>query len=220
MNAKVAHYEGMTSGGAKSDKVYVVEIRKEDDGMFTVLGKWGARKKKRPNIQEKGTYSNMTAASIRADEIFNKKLSKGYKDVTWPTYTGDLKWEDMTHWYEKDGVPPAAVASSPALTSTVSDDGADHKIPSRRKSRPAFKPKPQEEEEKRSERTKTDTRRHRKQRVCVCVDNIGMENHFNVHVEYMVAEPSSDGEFMKVYNRYGEAVEVSISRFRLGELTD
>src|SRR3990172_6478117 len=80
----VLHYQG---GG--SDKVYVSSI-KSVAGSFQVVCKWG-RRGGTMQVQTKGTYSAFDVAVATRNSILSEKLSKGYKNIEGPGYSGPLQ---------------------------------------------------------------------------------------------------------------------------------
>lgn len=221
MNPKVFHYYGPSGRGGRtmSDKVYVVEIRKDPDGTYTVLGKWGARTKKHPNTQVKGTFSTLAAATACHAEHCRKRVKKGYENVEDAGYSGTVTAAEFAHWLEAE---PAGTAAANPIPEPVTMEELEEPVKRpkgvmrRDRTKKAFD---SVADAAADAATKATARRHSRQHVCVCVDNAGMEQHFNTYVEYMVAEPPQDG-FMKVFDRFGKKVEVSVSRFRMGELVE
>ena len=92
----VAHfYEG------KHDKIYAACIRKNTDGTYSVVGKWGRRGR---NVAEmtKGKYATLYEACSAAENLFNEKLNKGYEDITSANYIGPLTFDssDVAQYLE------------------------------------------------------------------------------------------------------------------------
>lgn len=180
----VAHcYEG------SSDKVYMVCIRDNANGTYSVLGKWGRR-----GVVGKGTGNNVVKASFellnRATqyqaELFNEKLNKGYVDIDSPTYRGSVTWKDkniIENLEKEDGFTLMEVFDK-AKEDIVNATG----IP---------------EDVLNQEDTTFEV---------VCVDNTGIDDRFDKDVEY-VAKHHKDFKMIWVYDKFGKIDEYFKDRF-------
>ena len=196
MSAKrnlIAHYE---SGG--SDKVYMSCIRDNQDGTFSVIGKWGRRGSLNQEIV-KATVSSPIAAEVEQKRLFNGKLSKGYIDIEGGSYHGTLTRNDR---FIQDKLESETASSSSVATRI--------RTPRQKRSEKA----PTEEgilfdaastiieEQKQLE----------DDGVVICVNNLGMEEKFDKDVEY-VAELHKDPLMLWVFDKFGKKAEYFKDRF-------
>ena len=94
------------------DKVYIACVRRVGDD-YIVLGKWGRRGSHLAS-QEKGIFNNFEVAIMKARDLFNKKLKKGYVNIEHPSYTGPVSFSGMERELE------AEIGNhSPSLPKTV-----------------------------------------------------------------------------------------------------
>jgi predicted DNA-binding WGR domain protein len=182
----IAHYEG---GG--SDKVYASCIRDNKDGTFTVIGKWG----RRGNLNQqtvKGTVRTIVSAETLQKTIYNEKLAKGYVDIESANYTGGVSRNDS--WLSSKMEEEIGAVSSGGQTPwpKVSKKPAPKPVAS---VVPAAKVVLPEDDG-----------------VLVCVNNVGMEEKFDMGIEY-VCEPHKDAAMVWVYDKFGAKAEFFADRF-------
>ena len=168
-----------------SDKVYMVCVRDNGDGNFSIIAKYG----RRGNISQqdiKCTVDSIVSAEVAQKRLFNTKLNKGYEDVEEPGYVGsvnrtqpwlvdhlELETGSITKKPKKPlGKTPVPVVKS--LKPTISALDGDG--------------------------------------VVVCIKNVGMEEKFSENVEY-IAEEHKTPEMLWVYDKYGVRGEYFRDRF-------
>lgn len=185
----IAHYDN-----GSSDKVYMACVRDNNDGTFSVIGKWG----RRGNINQqslKASVNSIVAAEVEQKKLFLEKIRKGYQDIDESTYSGTVRRDSafiipnleeetttvprkkrtpkqptITTITEQDDTEQADVDENPPLVD-LEDDG-----------------------------------------VVVCVNNSGMEDKFDNETEY-VAEPHKDTTMLWVYDKFGNKNEYFKDRF-------
>jgi len=190
----IAHYQ---QGG--SDKVYLSCIRDNGDGTLSVLGKWG----RRGNIKQqqvKATVNSIVAAEVEQKRLFLEKLAKGYVDIDSSGYNGGV------------------TRQSSFLASHLEPDTAIRQKPLVRNQNSQLPISDTEEETPQvpdvGEETKEETAESLEDGVVICANNIGMEEKFDVGVEY-VAEPHDDKTLIWVYDKFGQKGEYFRDRFHL-----
>ncbi len=77
------------STASNSDKVYMSCVRCNEDGSFTVIGKYG-RRGRRLQQQVKMTTEFEALAHEEQFELFQSKLRKGYVDIDSDDYSGPV----------------------------------------------------------------------------------------------------------------------------------
>ena len=167
-----------------SDKVYIASVKKNADGTWTSVGKWGARGstlKSQPKLEN--VSENRARASMH--DLFHSKLRGGYEDVESSSYKGDVV---ISSSYIQSQLEPENVA---AVTTPVP-------IP---KSPPV---PPAKKDPRKARITVGDT--------AICIDNLGMEDRFDLNIEYVVEEHKED-DMLWVYDKRGAKVECLKERF-------
>jgi predicted DNA-binding WGR domain protein len=189
----IAHYAG---GG--SDKVYIACVRENSDGTFSVIGKWG----RRGNINQqtvKATVHSEMSAEVEQRRLFNEKITKGYEDIDDASYSGPVTRANLTSVLEPEvnnsGLAPK-VKKTP-VTQYVPPLGDDL----RRTPTPAAPKTLQQIEEEEG--------------VMVCVNNAGMEDKFDIGVEYVVELHKKDETLIYAYDKFGKKGEYFKDRFVL-----
>lgn len=178
----VAHYKGGTS-----DKVYMVSIRENEDGSFSVLGKRG-RTGKTMQFQLKGSFRTKSEAVGLQISIFREKLAKGYQDISSSSYHGPVTF------------------NTPQITSNLEPESELESV----------KDDVKEEIAKAKKQENPVVGFERNEFTVVCVDNTGIESRFDVGIEYM-AEKHIDRKMVNVFDKFGTRDEFFRERFALGE---
>lgn len=182
----IAHYEG---GG--SDKVYASCVRDNKDGTFTVIGKWGRRGSLNQQTV-KGTVRTIVSAETLQKTIYNEKLAKGYVDIESANYTGGVSrkdsWLSSKMEEETSAVSSAAQSFSPKAPKAPKPVAPVPVVPVTKAVLPED------------------------DGVLVCVNNVGMEEKFDMGIEY-VCEPHKDASMVWVYDKFGTKAEFFADRF-------
>jgi len=97
-NNLIAHYYDPT---VNHDKVYIACIRKNKDGEWEAVGKWG-RRGGRLNEQIKSTHADPTSAREVAGKLFRAKVAKGYVGIFSGSYNGPVTVESVKRYLEDD----------------------------------------------------------------------------------------------------------------------
>ena len=169
---------------AKSDKIYMVCIHDNGDRTCNVIGKWGRRGRMFAQ-QIKGKNLTSLRAENLAVDLFDKKISirKGYEDIESLLYSGGLVISDVSEYLEGE-VVATSESATPAKKTTV----------------------------KKTTVKKTEAVSEKGEMVVVCKDNLGMEDFFDINVEYF-AKHSKDAGYYDVEDRYGSARTCNKDRF-------
>lgn len=185
-NNLVAHYQG---GG--SDKVYIASVRRESDGTWTVVCKYG-RRGKTMQITEKTRGASESKARIVQRNVFNEKLQKGYIDIESAGYSGPVSLTDPT-------VMDNLETEGPSPESKLGTTKAMEEREKSKKGKPLTQAFSEEE---------------MKDMAALCVDTAGMEDSFDKGIEY-VFEQHKDSSMLYVYDKFGKKRECFKERFRL-----
>jgi len=177
-NNMIAHYDHDTS-----DNIYLACVRRNADGNWSVIGKYGRRGRKLKSQTKLSGVDEMTARSEQA-KLFKSKLKKGYLDVESTAYSGPV---NRTSKSVRPYLEPEGTGSSDGDSSTKT---------------PQPPPPPSAPP---AEEPSTDL-------IVVCKDNAGIEDRFDVGIEY-VAEKADDDDMLKVYDKFGNADEYFMDRF-------
>lgn len=196
MNDKRNLIAHCNTGG--SDKVYMVCIRRDNQGNFIVLGKWGRRGKTLSSGIKLQTQSE-TAAVLQQKNIFANELKKGYVDIDSPNYSGPVS-------RQSDGVknalePEENFAITPCPTCGQDMTDTVNGVPSCRRCA--------------LERMKKNAPEIPVQTVedtVYCVNNLGIEDRFDEGIEY-VCEAHKDKLMVYVYDKMGRRDEYFKERF-------
>lgn len=183
----IAHYVG-----GNSDKVYMACIRDNADGTFTVIGKYGRRGTvKQQSV--KASQVSLVGAEVAQKRLFLEKLSEGYKDIDDPNYTGPV---NRATECVADNLEPEITPKAPRTPRA-------NPIPEHD---PVMMPTLPEPVAPKVEVVLEDDG------VVVCVQNIGMEDKFDLETEY-VAEMHKDNAMIWVYDKFGKRAEYFKERF-------
>ena len=106
-NNMIAHY---CDPAENSDKIYITCVRKNKNGEWEFVGKWGKRGSKlKEMIYE--TCSNPEDARAAALKKFRKEISKGYVDIFSGSYNGPVTIDSVKNYLEDDTEEPPLVAN-------------------------------------------------------------------------------------------------------------
>jgi len=175
---RVAHYKQ-----GNSDKLYIVSILL--DGIdFIVRAKWGRNPSPRQQ-QTKSVHSSLESADRAADDLFRKKLAKGYQDIEHPSYGDGVTLLDVGQWLEPE------IDSSTDLVSETS-------LPDVRE--------PEHDD------VSNISGNLPVEFVVVCVNAGGIEDRFDEGASYS-AEMHPESDMVYVHDKYGERDEWFRDRF-------
>lgn len=210
-----------------NDKVYMCCIR-HTGTEWVVLAKWG-RRGKRLNNQDKGRFTTEAAAVQAQVNLWKDRAKEGYQDIESAAYETAMK---------NNGVTPLTLNSQGIIENLELEDGQGQAAPNipviewdcercGKKFQPelnddgnpigkdAFCPacikKIKDLAAKRAKDGEDD--------VLVCVDNAGMEDRFDVGIEYIVME-HKDPAMVFVYDKMGRKDEYFRNRFITKEQWD
>lgn len=179
-----------------SDKVYVANIKVDSDSReFVVVCKWG-RRGKNLSSQEKASYKSLRAAQGARNEIVREKVKKGYVDVASLSYDGPVHalQEQFKGHLEGD----IRVRDDHSVIVTPWEDDCEAVKLQEDIRNGNIKQKPQPE-------------------AVLCVDNLGLENHFDLDIEYELVGGTPEATWLSVIDRFGDEVEVNADRFVIPE---
>lgn len=190
-----------------NDKIYILGIRDEGANKFLVLAKWG-RRGKNLNVSVKGTYSSLTSAEAALTSLWQSQLKGGYLDIESMEYQNHMA---------NTGVSPLTL-HDPQIGKHLEDDGSPIEMECKDcKSR--FDPSDlnadgicMECEEARRVAKKAAKKAKQEDEVLVCVDNSGMEDRFDIGIEYLVEDHSAN-DMVYVYDKLGRKDEYFRTRF-------
>lgn len=181
-----------------TDKVYMVGIRIEG-GKYIVIAKWGKRGRAVLQTQVKGEFSSRAHAVFKLGECVNKQKREGYFDIASPAYKSRT-------------AVPIVEMSDPGIKSNLESNGSDdteaQKIAASVPPPNPFLP-PKEKIAKVEELT------------VICVNNLGIEDKFDLNIEYVAVARVSDfsgskqENFIEVYDKNGSKAQYLVSRFKL-----
>ena len=174
----IAHFEEGTS-----DKIYMACIRANDDGTYTVMGKWG-RRGHTLSSQVKLTTRDMQIASQHQHVVFAEKISKGYVDIDSQRYRGNVTRNEQC---VREAMEPEE----------------NNPVPVQKKK------SPQKDTE---ELLNSMNQQKVSSNVALCVDNTGIEDKFDEGIEY-VCEKHPQKDMIYVYDRFGNKAEYLRKRF-------
>jgi hypothetical protein len=164
-------------------------VRDNNDGTFSVIGKWG----RRGNINQqsvKASVQSIVAAEVEQKKLFLEKIRKGYLDIDEPTYSGTVRRDSAfiipNLEEETTTVPRKKRTPTPKQPEQVAEQNDVDE-----------NPPPVELED---------------EGVVVCVNSSGMEDKFDNGTEY-VAEPHKDLVILWVYDKFGKKGEYFKDRF-------
>ena len=216
--------------GINADKVYMIGIRQVSI-QWIVMAKWGRRNNKLSN-QPKATLSNEAAAIQAMNNLIRENEKKGYLDITTPQYKAHIQ---ATH----PQISPLTM-KSPGIVDNLETDQtwnpnedteevpANHVVKVEcsvcgKKHVPKVLPDINGEPEsicqecieklaKAKEIAKKTKALKGEDETLICVDNIGMEDRFDVGIEYLVEE-HTDPKMVFVYDKMGRKDEYFRTRF-------
>jgi hypothetical protein len=85
-----------------SDKIYMLCIKQEFDGKFSIIGKHNRSGCHLISEIKQKDVSDEFAAFAMADKMFRAKIKKGYQDIESPVYTGPVKKEELKRFLEPE----------------------------------------------------------------------------------------------------------------------
>ena len=175
-----------------SDKLYVVSARSSAFGGYDVVGKWG-RRGNTLSEQKKGTCSNLERAQDKMRELFGKKIKKGYVNIESVAYHGPVTLASVKEYLEGEEIPdvPDSIARAANKTETLSISNIEITDP-----KPVVNVREVEVQ---------------------CVDNLGMENRFDLGECYLGFDNGSDTEIDVLDNN---GVQATFFRERFEVLGD
>jgi predicted DNA-binding WGR domain protein len=208
-----------------TDKVYLCCIRESlnesGETIFTVLVKW-ARRNNKLQVQGKGTFGNETDAVNCQMNYVRQQLKDGYKDVESAEYKNMMapvgfavsssSLGIVNNLETEDGAAPAT-----AIGIEWTCDGCGMKYsPGVDKNGIPFSSEfcPKCIDKIKAAKAKAD--KGNEDQVLICVDNAGMEDRFDLGIEYLV-EDHTDKSMVYVYDKMGRKDEYFRSRFTTTE---
>ena len=214
-----------------NDKVYIVSIRETPDflpnqsGKFLVLTKW-CRRGKNPSVSVRGTHNSLAAAQAHQLGLWQSQLKGGYLDIE------SLEYRDHM---ANEGVRPLTLSDPQISTHLEKEDGisAAPKITVWQCERCG-----EDWEPKQNSKGRVETQNNvcpdclkavraaamnaaskargedevLEDEVLVCSNNSGMEDRFDIGIEYLV-EDHPDKDMVYVYNKLGRKDECFRIRF-------
>jgi len=178
-----------------SDKIYIFAVKKFSGGQWEVLGKWG-RRGKNVSQQNKGKYPSKQSALNFAQSLANQKEKKGYVNIDTGMYNGPLTRTS----------PEVAKFLEPEDNEIEAEDIMNAPEPE------VVKPKNDAGEIPKLKKGEV--------YVAKCVDNTGIEEHFDVGIDYIVLELSKgmDDEEQMVLTMTANGEQKSCYRKRFGKM--
>ena len=207
---------------ANNDKVYMCCIRQGRSGVaiWTVLAKWGRRGKKLSN-QSKGTFSTEAAAIQVQLRLWAEQQKGGYLDIESSAYQTHMITHHQSPLTMKspsivDNLEPEDGTVKSSSFSPVADDlqcercGKSYKVLNAhgQENDKAFCPDCMQKSKELAEKRKQSG----EDEVLICVDNSGMDDRFDVGIEYLVEE-HNDRSMIYVYDKMGRKDEYFRVRF-------
>lgn len=223
---------------SNSDKIYMCCIR-EVGGKFTVLAKWGRRGKNLSN-QDKGTFGNLQAAEAVQLSLWKTKANEGYLDIETQEYANHIKSQNgpvvtmvspgIVDKLEKGGgvVPgsgtPVPFSPAAAVQKIEWECDACGKKYNPIMTRDGKFPEVGQGSicsscVKKAKEMAAKRMKDGEDEVLVCVDNTGMEDRFDIGIEYIVEE-HKDKTMVFVYDKMGRKDEYFRTRFMTQEMWD
>ncbi len=204
MNNLIGHFDS-----ARSDKLYIAAVRDNQDGTWSMVGKWGrVGGTMREKIRFTGTYQQ----AIRAQEnTFERKIEKGYVNIESPHYGGHLT---LTNHAVERNLEPEDVPNEANERAARKAEGmarianAKSHTETAEKLEEIFEEDSGESEEEAVEEVKA---KEPEDIVVICKDNHGVESQFTVGVEYLADEINA--EFVHAWNKFGELTTLDKDRF-------
>jgi predicted DNA-binding WGR domain protein len=206
-----------------NDKVYMCCIR-QTGTQWTVLAKWGRRGKKMNN-QSKGEFSTEVLAVQAQLNLWKTQQKDGYLDIESVEYRRHManaagSMVTLSSPGVSEGLEPEEGQATPAATPVVwkcercgkdFDPEFENGVPIKKDS---FCPDCIEKV--RQAAKKAANRIAGEDEVLICVDNAGMEDRFDVGIEYIVQD-HIDPKMVYVYDKMGRKDEYFRIRFVTSE---
>jgi len=181
-----------------SDKLYLCGIR-EQSNTYSVIAKWGKRGN-HLSVQNKGTFKSLAEAEAFQKKLWNSKVTGGYMDIEDPMYT---------QYMSADVLPKKVSMSDEMIKRNLEYE--DYNSLRIDKNGDIWS-----EDNNPLSNTNKKKAKEVKQYVMICVDNVGMEDKFDVEIEYVV-EDHIDKEMIYAYDKHGERGEFFKMRFEKGK---
>ena len=215
---------------SKNDKVYMVCIKKVvkpgERDLWEVIAKWG-RRGKTLTSQSKGRFSTESGAINHKGSLWDEKRNKGYLDIETNEY--------IAHMLKGNSkLQPLTMQSSGIVENLEGDDGIDKVITRKvvwqcescgKDWNPILNDKgfPDNTQNnlcpachEKMARIAKKSQENGGDLVMVCVDNTGMEDRFDLDIEYIV-EQHKDRTMIYVYDKMGRKDEYFRLRFITSE---
>ncbi|MEN6622163.1 MAG: WGR domain-containing protein [Smithella sp.] len=187
-----------------SDKIYILGIRKTGNE-FAVMAKWGRRGNSLSN-QVKGNFQTIAQASECVEKLWKGRLSDGYMDIESDEYVRQMKAYNQ--------IP--LTLNDIQVSKNLEDDLN-------------FPKKTNNETTPSTSVDITPSNMVDMEETMICNDNTGLEDHFDVGIEYVVEpikQPNGlvSNDMIAVYDKLGRLGEFFKNRFinptKVGTLTN
>lgn len=213
------------------DKVYMCGVRQSDDNgkpTWTVIAKWGRRNNTLQN-QIKGTFPSEAQALQSMQSVWKSKASEGYLEIESTEYKNKMASSMAILKMTSPGIKEnlelengeVYVTNAPTQTQTFECDRCGIKFSGQavvdsqnRVLCPSCQKKVAELNKNRLEKMED------ADEVMVCIDNSGMEDRFDIGIEYLIEQiPDKDKskEMIYVYDKLGCKDEYFKARFTTPE---
>jgi predicted DNA-binding WGR domain protein len=181
-----------------NDKVYMCCIRHTGKDQWTVLAKWGRRGKKL-NVQAKATYDQEPFAVQYQQTLWKEQERDGYLDIE------SVKYDD--HMKANGASPIRLDLKSAGIKENLEPEDWGNKDADSPLSDDVMLPAPQVNISKSPGDNLVQL-----DEVMVCIDNDGIEDRFDIGIEYLVKK-HKDETMVYVYDKMGQKGEFFKVRF-------
>ena len=185
-----------------SDKVYIVSVRHvPNNNAYIIVAKWG-RRIGNNNFQSqiKGTFQTLGGALASMESFFREKIKKGYKDIESPNYLGGVTIASVQQHLEAESGGPVINPVEP-----LQDDSVKKTMERAEKKKAA-----------KLLQNRSGVLPHQIIQV-VCINNLGIEDRFDIDVEYNARECVAKPEMLFVTDMHGKEDQYFVERFQRTE---